>query len=58
MCIRDRSLLTGESDAIHKRPGDELMSGSFIDAGLVYARVIHVGADNYEMCIRDSPSGA
>ncbi len=23
------------------------MSGSFIDAGLVYARVIHVGADNY-----------
>ena len=46
-CHVNESLLTGESDAIHKRPGDELMSGSFIDAGLVYARVIHVGADNY-----------
>lgn len=46
-CHANESLLTGESDAIHKRPGDELMSGSFIDAGLVYARVIHVGADNY-----------
>lgn len=46
-CHVNESLLTGESDAIHKRPGDELMSGSFIDAGFVYARVIHVGADNY-----------
>ncbi len=46
-CHVNESLLTGESDAIHKRPGDELMSGSFIDAGLVHARVIHVGADNY-----------
>ena len=23
------------------------MSGSFVDSGLIYARVIHVGADNY-----------
>lgn len=46
-CHVNESLLTGESDAIHKRPGDELMSGSFIDAGLIYARVVHVGADNY-----------
>ena len=43
----NESLLTGESNPIHKVPGDELMSGSFIDAGLIYARVIHVGADNY-----------
>lgn len=43
----NESLLTGESDSIHKRPGDELMSGSFIDAGQILARVIHVGADNY-----------
>lgn len=46
-CHVNESLLTGESNPIHKRPGDELMSGSFIDAGLVVVRVIHVGADNY-----------
>ncbi len=46
-CHVNESLLTGESNPIHKRPGDELMSGSFIDAGLILARVIHVGADNY-----------
>lgn len=43
----NESLLTGESDLIKKTPGDELMSGSFLDSGLVYARVIHVGAENY-----------
>ena len=43
----NESLLTGESNPIHKKPGDELMSGSFIDAGLILARVVHVGADNY-----------
>lgn len=43
----NESLLTGESDLIRKQPGDELMSGSFLDSGLVYARVVHVGADNY-----------
>ena len=43
----NESLLTGESDLIRKQPGSELMSGSFIDSGLIHARVIHVGADNY-----------
>ena len=43
----NESLLTGESDLIKKVAGDELMSGSFLDSGLVYARVVHVGADNY-----------
>ncbi|MBY4798075.1 cation-translocating P-type ATPase [Collinsella sp. AGMB00827] len=43
----NESLLTGESDLIRKVPGSELMSGSFIDSGTVFARVIHVGADNY-----------
>ena len=43
----NESLLTGESDPIKKQPGSELMSGSFIDSGLLRARVIHVGADNY-----------
>ena len=43
----NESLLTGESDLIKKEPGSDLMSGSFLDSGLVYARVVHVGADNY-----------
>ena len=43
----NESLLTGESNLIKKDPGSELMSGSFLDSGLVYARVIHVGAENY-----------
>ena len=43
----NESLLTGESDLIRKRPGSELMSGSFVDSGLIHAQVIHVGADNY-----------
>ena len=42
----NESLLTGESDLIKKQPGSELMSGSFIDSGLLRARVIHVGANN------------
>ncbi len=46
-CQANESLLTGESKMIPKNPGDELMSGSFINAGTVWARVEHVGADNY-----------
>ena len=57
MCIRDRvcagevqvneSLLTGESDEITKRKGDQLMSGSFIVSGQCHARLDKVGADSY-----------
>ena len=43
----NESLLTGESKLVKKRPGDELMSGSFVNAGIVLARVVHVGAENY-----------
>ena len=43
----NESLLTGESDLIRKVPGSHLMSGSFVDSGVVCARVEHVGADNY-----------
>ncbi len=43
----NESLLTGESNLIRKTPGADLMSGSFLDSGLVYARVVHVGAENY-----------
>ena len=43
----DESLLTGESVAIEKHPGDELMSGSFLDSGGVVCRVARVGADGF-----------
>ena len=43
----NESLITGESDAIKKKKGDELLSGSFIVSGRATARVIHVGKDNY-----------
>lgn len=43
----NESLLTGESDEIVKRPGDELLSGSFIVSGECIARLDQVGADSY-----------
>lgn len=46
-CNANESLLTGESKLVPKAAGDELMSGSFVNSGVVFARVIHVGADNY-----------
>ncbi|MCB7038902.1 cation-translocating P-type ATPase [Eggerthella sinensis] len=45
-CDVNESLLTGESKLVKKRPDDELMSGSFVNAGTVWARVVHVGAEN------------
>ncbi len=46
-CKTDESLLTGESKPVPKKEGDELLSGSFLESGTVYARVIHVGTDNF-----------
>lgn len=43
----NESLLTGEPDEIVKRPGDVLMSGSFVVSGECYARLDKVGADSY-----------
>ena len=43
----NESLLTGEADEIHKVPGDELMSGSFIVSGECYAQLTKVGAESY-----------
>lgn len=43
----DESLLTGESDALEKTPGDELMSGSFVVAGVGAFRATRVGKDSY-----------
>lgn len=43
----DESMLTGESDAVDKRHGDEALSGSVVVAGEGTARVTKVGADSY-----------
>ena len=46
-CDCNESLLTGESDLIPKTAGSTLMSGSFVNSGVVYARVDAVGAESY-----------
>jgi len=43
----NESLLTGESDELTKKDGDNLMSGSFIVSGSCRARLTHVGAKSY-----------
>ena len=43
----NEALLTGESDEITKKPGSELLSGSFIISGECYARLTRVGEDSY-----------
>lgn len=43
----DESLLTGESDNIHKGVDDTLMSGSNVVSGSCLALVTHVGEDSY-----------
>lgn len=43
----NESLLTGESDAIIKKAGDPLYSGSFVISGSCYAQTVAVGSDIY-----------
>lgn len=43
----NESLLTGESDAIFKKPGDSLLSGSSVISGTCKASVLRVGGDSY-----------
>ncbi len=43
----DESLLTGEPDLILKKAGDVLLSGSAAVSGECFAKVIHVGDENY-----------
>lgn len=49
----NESLLTGESDAVLKEEGDKLYSGSFVISGRCYAKVIHVGSENYATKLAD-----
>ena len=43
----NESFITGEADTVYKKKGDMLLSGSFIVSGNCYARVEHIGMDNY-----------
>ena len=45
----DESLLTGESDAVLKQPGDLLLSGSFCTAGDLFYKAEKVGNEAYIM---------
>ncbi|MDE7195201.1 MAG: HAD-IC family P-type ATPase [Oscillospiraceae bacterium] len=46
-CEADESLVTGESDPVPKKSGDELLSGSFIVSGSVKAQAVRVGAESF-----------
>ena len=43
----DESLLTGESDAVNKGEGDDILSGSFVASGSGRFQATKVGADSY-----------
>ncbi|MTV24880.1 HAD-IC family P-type ATPase [Nitriliruptoraceae bacterium ZYF776] len=43
----NESLVTGEADAIAKRPGDQVLSGSFVVAGSARVQATAVGADSF-----------
>ena len=53
-CEVNESLITGEADAVHKQPGDMLLSGSFLVNGNCRARAEHIGADCYANSITNS----
>lgn len=47
----NESLITGESDVIVKEKNDILYSGSYVVSNEAFAKVIHVGKDNYVQTI-------
>jgi cation-transporting ATPase E len=49
----DESMLTGEADAIAKRPAEKLLSGSFVVAGDGYALVTKVGKETYSSTLAE-----
>ncbi len=52
----DESLLTGEADPVHKRPGDQVLSGSFVVSGSGAYRATKVGRDAYAAQLADEAS--
>ena len=43
----NESFITGEEKTIYKKPGDTILSGTFIISGTCYVKVTSVGKDNY-----------
>ncbi|MEV7678698.1 cation-translocating P-type ATPase [Streptomyces sp. NPDC088341] len=52
----DESLLTGEADPVLKRPGDSLMSGSFVVVGAGAFQATKVGRDAYAARLAEEAS--
>ncbi|MET9380266.1 HAD-IC family P-type ATPase [Streptomyces sp. NPDC002928] len=52
----DESLLTGEADPVVKRPGDEVMSGSFVVAGGGSFKATKVGREAYAAQLAEEAS--
>lgn len=50
----NESFITGEVDPVAKGVGDTILSGSFVVSGSAYARVEHIGHDNYISTISSS----
>ena len=46
-CRANEALITGESDEILKKPGDKLLSGSFLVSGSCRAQLTAVGVDSF-----------
>jgi cation-transporting ATPase E len=52
----DESLLTGESDPVHKQPGDPVLSGSFVVAGAGTQQATKVGREAYAAKLAEEAS--
>ncbi|MFB7593575.1 HAD-IC family P-type ATPase [Streptomyces sp. NPDC056160] len=52
----DESLLTGEADPVVKRPGDQVMSGSFVVAGGGAFQAVKVGREAYAAQLAEEAS--
>ncbi|MER5296478.1 HAD-IC family P-type ATPase [Streptomyces pharetrae] len=52
----DESLLTGEADPVVKRPGDQVMSGSFVVAGVGAFQAVKVGREAYAAQLAEEAS--
>ncbi|MFF9022518.1 HAD-IC family P-type ATPase [Streptomyces eurythermus] len=52
----DESLLTGEADPVVKRPGDQVMSGSFVVAGSGAFQATRVGREAYAAQLAEEAS--
>src|SRR5262249_59353240 len=53
----DESLLTGETDPVTKKPGDQLLSGSFVVSGSGAFRATRVGRRSYAAQLEGEASG-